>query len=100
VNGSWPGVKELPFFLISVSSNPLLSRTLGFFGNFVRFVCSGSSIAAWGLAVNRSSDGEENCVVYSLFCIFLIIIAIIIVICSINISIHFVVPLNCLYLNA
>jgi len=49
-------------------------------------------IAAQGLAVNRSSDGEKNCIVYSLLCIFVIII-------SSSSSISFVALLNCLYLN-
>ena len=52
----------------------------------------GSVIAAWGLAANQSSGGEKNCIAYSLFCIFVIIIIN-------NISISFVVLLNCLYLN-
>jgi len=30
-------------------------------------------ITAQGLAVNQSSGGEKNCVVYNLFCIFIII---------------------------
>jgi len=34
----------------------------------------GSVITAWGLAVNWSLGGEKNCIVYSLFCVFIIII--------------------------
>jgi len=43
---------------------------------------------------NQSSGGEKNCIVYSLFCIFVFIIIIIIIIIP-----FFVVFLNCLYLN-
>ena len=46
-------------------------------------------VAVQGLAVNRSSSGKKNCIVYGLFCIFIII----------SISISFVVLLNCLYLK-
>ena len=53
-----------------------------------------SVIIAQGLAVNRSSGGEKNCVVYSLFCIFIIISS------SSSSSISFVALLNCLYLNS
>ena len=53
-------------------------------------------IAAWGLAVDQLSDGEKNCIVYSLFCIFSIIFVIII---TISINISFVALLNCFYLN-
>jgi len=52
-------------------------------------------ITAWGLGVDRSSGGEKNCVVYSLFCVFTIII----VSSSSNSSISFVALLNCLYLS-
>jgi len=45
-----------------------------------------SAITAQGLAVNRSSGSEKNCIVYSLFCIVIVIIS-------------FVVLLNCLYLT-
>jgi len=34
MNGGWPGGRELFFFLISVNSDPLLFKTLGFFGSF------------------------------------------------------------------
>ena len=44
----------------------------------------------WGLILNWSSGGKKNCIVYTLFCIFIIII---------NISISFVALLNCLFLN-
>jgi len=68
--------------------------SLGFrsFSGFWHF-----AITAWELSVNQSSSGEKNCVVYSLFCIFIIIIGIIITISSS--SIYFVVVLNCLHLN-
>jgi len=46
-----------------------------------------SAITAQGLAVNQLSGGEKNCIVYSLFCIFFIII------------ISSVVLLNCGCLN-
>jgi len=44
----------------------------------------------------QSSGGEKNCIVYSLFCLFIIIIVFIIINSS---SISFVVLLNCLYVN-
>jgi len=56
----------------------------------------GSVITARGLAVNPSSGGERNCIVYSLFCKFIISSAIRIIS---SVSISFVVLLNCLYLN-
>jgi len=70
------------------------------FSKIHNFRVPGSAIAAWVLAVNRSSGGKKNLIVYSLVCIFIIII-IAISSRSINIisSISFVVLLNCLYLN-
>jgi len=53
-----------------------------------------SAIAARGLPVNQLLHGEKNCIVYSLFCILITAIIIIIVI-----SITFIVLLNCLYLS-
>ena len=90
------------FLSISVSSNFLLSRSLNFSSrsiflvSFVKFekfwefydCCSGSdceSVIGWW----------ENCVLYSLFCIFIIISSS----SSSNSSVSFVVLLNCLYLN-
>jgi len=59
-----------------------------------------------GLAVDWSSAHEKNCLVYRLFCIFIIIIIIIniiIIIISISssssINISYVTLLNCLYLS-
>jgi len=46
--------------------------------------------------MNQSLGVEKNCIVYSLFCLF-IIITIIIIVTSMNI--FFVVLLNCFYLN-
>ena len=43
--------------------------------------------------MNRLLGGVKNCIVYSLFCIFITIII------SSSINISFVVLLNCLYLN-
>jgi len=66
------------------------------------FQVPGSVIAAWGLAVNQSSGGKKNCIVYRLVCIFIIIIIIIAISSrsiSIVSSISFVILLNCLYLN-
>jgi len=57
-----------------------------------------SVIAARGLAANHSSGGEKNPIVYSLFCVFIIIVINISSIIT-SISISFVVVLNCLYLN-
>jgi len=63
----------------------------------------GSTIAAWGPIANWLSGGEKNSIVHSLFCIFIVVILIIIIIIisssSSNISIYFVVFLNCLYLK-
>jgi len=69
--------------LISVSSNPLLSGSLKFFDYFANFAIS--------------KFGEKNCIVHSLFCIFIIITIIII---SSSSTISFVAFLNCNYLNA
>jgi len=74
---SWPGVQTSP----EVRS----------FQEF-RKICDfpGSVITAEELAANWSSSGEKNCAVYSLFCIFMIVITIIIVTSSISIRISFV----------
>ena len=52
-------------FLVSVSSNPLLSSSLHFFRNFheIRDFL-GPAIAAQGLTANRSSDGEKKILLY------------------------------------
>ena len=71
----------------------------GFFrslANFSKIWVQGSVIAAWGLAANQSLGGEKNCIVYSLFCIIIIIIS---SRSSISSSISFVILLNHLYLN-
>ena len=94
--------------LLSWISNPLFSGSLNLFSKswvffrsfakFAKFVTWGSTIAAHGVTANCSSGGEKNSFVYSLFCIFVIII----VISSssiISISISFVALLNCFYLN-
>jgi len=47
----------------------------------------GSAVTGWGLTVNLSSGVEKSCILYSWFCLFMIIIII---------SIFFVVLLNCL----
>ena len=80
---SWLGVQTFPgvWFFLGVSWNSWFPD---------------SAIAAQGLAANLSLGGEKNCIVYSLFYIFIINIIIIIII-SINISIFFVVLLNCFY---
>jgi len=59
-------------------------------------------VTVQGLIVNWSSEGEKNCIVCSLFCIFIIIVVIIITIISSSssISIYCVAILNCLYLNS
>ena len=71
-------------------------------GNFAKFAlsvslgfhdrCSGTGcklIIGWG----------ENCIVYSLFCIFIVMIITIIIFGIISSSVSFVVLLNCRYLN-
>jgi len=52
-------------------------------------------ITAQGVAAVWSLGGEKNCIVYSLFCIFTIIISS----SSSSTSISFLILLNCLYLN-
>jgi len=51
-------------------------------------------ISALGMAADRSSGGENNCIEYRFFCIIIIITTI-----SSSISMYFAVLLNCLYLN-
>jgi len=52
-------------------------------------------LSSQGLAADQPSGGEKNCLVYSLFCLFIIIITII----SSIIIISFVALLNCLYIS-
>ena len=101
-NRGWLGCRSLSS-LISMTLNTLLCGSSNFSGvwSFLGFLWNlllpGCVIAAWGLAVNHSS---KNSIVYSLFCIFIVMIIIISIISSgISISIYFVVLLNCLYLN-
>ena len=56
-------------------------------------------ITARGLSANRSLGGEKNCIVYSLFCIFITIFITIIIVSSSSSSssISFGVLLICLY---
>ena len=87
--------------LFSLSSNPLLSGSLVPFGSFAKFTkihFCGSATAVQGLAVNHLLGGEKNCVVHSLFCMFILIV-IIIIISNSSTSIYVVVLLNCLYLS-
>jgi len=97
-------------FLFSVSSNPLLSGSLNFSGSsaFLGILQNSQKlvnltfheITAKGLAADRSSGFENNCIRYTLFCIFIIIIVIIIISSNISSnSIYFVVMLNFLYLK-
>jgi len=113
MNGDWTGAREFfSFSLKSVSLNPLWCRSSNFsrnsvsFRNFTKFQNSrfpGSAIAAQDLAMNQSSAGEKNCIVYSLVFIFIVIIisnsCISSITMSMSISISFVALLNCLYLN-
>jgi len=92
--------------LFSVSWNPVLSRSLNFseslvfFGSFAKFMKSESSgfhdHCAW-TGCKLVTEWWDNCIVYSLLCIFTIINIIIII--SSSSSISFVALLNCLYLN-
>jgi len=59
-------------------------------------------ITTWGLAADQSLGDEKKCTAYSLFCIFIVSIIIVIirlVNVSSSISISFVAIINCLYLN-
>ena len=88
---------ELSLFLFSISLNPLLagssnfSRSLFFWEEFCEILKNSwlwrSVIAAWGLAADQSLGDAKNCIVYGLFCIFIIIIIIIINSSSITTSI-------------
>ena len=86
------------------SSNPLLSRSLNFSGCLVFFMSFAKSTKTTSLGFHDRCSGTdcesvfgwwEDCIVYSLFCIFIIIIISIII----SISIYFVVLINCLHLN-
>jgi len=79
MNAGWPGHRKLSVLLLSRSLNPRLDRISNF--------CH---------AANQLAGGEKNCIVYSVFCTFMLIIIIIITIISIHL---FVALLNCLYLN-
>jgi len=76
MDGAGHGDVELSAFWFSGSLNPLSARSL----NFLR-------------AAHRSPNGEKNCILNSLLCIFIIIIIIITIIITI---ISFVALLNCL----
>jgi len=83
----WLGGRRLSFILVSEFESSL-GQEFELLCEFLKFAISGFAIAARGLAANRSSAGEKNCIVYSLVFIFIIIIII-----------FFVVLLNCLYLS-
>ena len=87
---------------LSVSLYPLLSRSLNFCGSLVFFesfeklaksASSGFHDRCLGADCELVIRRWENCIVYSLFCIVIIIII------SCSISVFFVVLLNYLYLN-
>jgi len=89
-----------------MGSNPLLSGSLNFsgssvlFGSFVKFInswFSGLRDHCSGTDCKLIIEWWENCIVYSLFCVFIMFIIINSIISSISIS--FVVLLNCLHLN-
>jgi len=80
--------------LFSVSSNPLWSWSLVFFGNFTKFtkfVSSGFCSHCLGAVCNSIVRWWESCILYSLGCIFIS--------SSSSINVSFVVLLNCLYLS-
>jgi len=92
-------VGQKSFFLASVGSNPLLFGSSNFSRSLVCFTSLAKFTKSMGSGFcNRCSgtDWREDCVVYSLFCIFVIVI---ITIITSSCSIFFVVLLNCLYLN-
>jgi len=84
MNEGWPGGRKISAILFFMSANPLLSRSSKLFRDLAKFVIS--------------SFCEKNCIVYTSFCIFIMIIVIIITIIS-SISISFFVLLNCLDLK-
>ena len=94
-NGHWPGGTNLPFLFLGVWI--LSSGSLNFLGNLMKFVMSGFCDCSLGTDCELVIGRWENCIVYSLFCIFIIII--ITVDTSSSGSIYFVVLLNYLYLN-
>jgi len=94
--------------LFSMSSNPLLSvssnfsRISVFFGSFAKFAKSvGSGFCNHCTGTDcKSIEWWENCIVYSLFYIFIIIVIVSSSSSSSrSSSIYVVVLLNCLYLN-
>jgi len=92
INGGYPGGSALSALFVSMSLNPLWSRSLNFLGKFCKIHDFwGSAVTAQGLAVNQSSGGEKSCIVYGWICILIIIITVIIISSSSSISISFVV---------
>jgi len=85
------------FFLVFVGLNSLLSGSSAFFRSFAKFTKSTISMfrsRCLGTGCKSGIRWWENCIVYCLFCIFIII-----VISSSSGSIYFVALLNWLYLN-
>ena len=77
-----------------------LGREFGLFCGFYEVHnFMGSVIAVQGLTENPSLGDEKDCIMYSFFCVFIIIVIITVSSSSIHISVYFVVLLNCLYLN-
>jgi len=100
-NEGWPGDRNRSAFLFAVSLNPLWCRRSNFFRSFSKFAKSESSRFhdhCLGTDYESVIRWRENCIVYSLVCIFIIIIIITTITIS-SISIYFVIILNCLYLS-
>ena len=89
---SWRGGGQESIFVVSVGLNSLESRSSDFFGNFTEFVISGFRSHYLRTGWDLVAQWQENCIVYSFVCKFIIIIIIIILSSSINI--YFVVLLN------
>ena len=100
MNRGWLEGRNLFFsFSFPVSMNPLLSSSLTFsessvfFKSFAKFMKSASSrfysCCSSGTGCESVIGWWEDCIVYSLFCIFIVISS----------RISFVALLNCLYLN-
>ena len=70
-----------------------LLRAFSLFVNFTKSMWLGFCDRCLGTDCKSVIGWREKCIVFSLFCIFIIIVS------SIIINISFVVLLNCLYLN-
>jgi len=107
MNGGWAGDWNLSFFLVSGSSNPVLSRSWNFsvslvfflsFAKFAKFVSLAFHDCCSG-AANWLSGGEKIvlyvvCFAYSLASLLLSLLLVVLLLVF-----SFVVLLNCVYLN-